>query len=87
MEYIDIAVLPSRLEAETIGHALDQHEIPFLVKSNDVGVFGPGMTGTTPGGATLLVPKDRVPEVRKLLNCVVRPLEEGELGDAASVSS
>lgn len=82
MDFVEIAAFASRLEAETIGHALDQHDIPFLVQSHDVGVFGPGMTGTTPGGARLLVPSDRLDEVRKLLDCVVKPLEEGELGAA-----
>jgi hypothetical protein len=83
MDFVEIAVLPSRLEAETIGHALDQHDIPFLVQSHDVAIFGPGMTGFTPDGARLLVPADRVDEVRELLNCVVRPLPEDELGDGS----
>ena len=83
MDYVEIAVLPSRLEAETIGHALDQHDIPFLVQSHDVGMFGPGMTGFTPDGARLLVPVDRVDEVRELLDCVVKPLPEDELDESS----
>ena len=79
MDFVEIALLPSRLEAETIGHALDQYAIPYLVQSHDVGMFGPGMTGTTPGGAALLVPADRVDEVRELLSCVVKPLGDDEL--------
>ena len=81
MDFVEIALLPSRLEAETIGHALDQYAIPFLVQSPDVGMFGPGMTGITPTGASLLVPADRVDEVRELLSCVVKPLGDDELGD------
>lgn len=76
---IEVAVFPSRLEAETIGHALDQYGIPFLVQSHDVGMFGPGMVGFTPGGASLRVPSDRLDEVRELLNCVVRPAEGEDL--------
>ena len=34
-------------------------------------MFGPGMIGTTPAGAELMVPQDRLEEVRELLNCVV----------------
>jgi hypothetical protein len=83
VDYVEIAVLPSRLEAETIGHALDQYGIPFLVQSHDVGIFGPGMTGFTPDGARLLVPADRVDEVRELLNCVVKPLPEEDLDDGS----
>ena len=75
----EIAVFPSRLEAETIGHALDQHEIPFMIQSHDVGMFGPGMVGFTPGGASLQVPSSQVERVRELLTCVVKPLTEDEL--------
>lgn len=79
MEFKEIARFSSLLEAETIGHALDQYDIPFLVQSEAVGMFGPGMMGTSPVGATLLVPEDRVEEVRELLSCVVRlPPEEAE---------
>lgn len=76
---VEIAVLSSRLEAEAIGHALDQHGIPFMVQSHDVGMFGPGMVGFTPAGASLQVPASRLEEVRELLTCVVKPLEEDEL--------
>lgn len=75
MTYEEIAWFGSRLEAETIGHALDQYEIPFLVQSGDTGMFGPGMVGRSPVGASLLVPKEHLEEARELLNCVVRPLD------------
>lgn len=81
MEFVEIAFFPSRLEAETIGHALDQYDIPFLIQSHDVGMFGPGMMGITPGGASLRVPADRVDEVRELLACVVKPLPDDALID------
>ena len=71
MEFTEIARFSSRLEAETIGHALDQFDIPFLVQSADIGMFGPGMIGTSPAGAQLLVPQNRQEEARELLNCVV----------------
>lgn len=77
--YVEIAAFPSRLEAEAIGHALDEHGIPFLVKSDDIGIFGPGMTGWSPGGAKLFVLEEHRAQVAELLTCVVRPLEEGEL--------
>ena len=79
MDFVEIARFGSRLEAETIGHALDQYDIPFIVQSADVGMFGPGMIGTSPAGAELLVPRDRVDEVRELLNCVVT---DGPLGES-----
>lgn len=79
MDYREVARFNSRLEAEAIGHALDQYSIPFLVQSSDVGMFGPGMTGWSPQGASLLVPADRVDEVHELLSCIA-PLAEGEEG-------
>ena len=69
---------------EAIGHALDQYDIPFLVQSHDTGMFGPGMVGWSPAGAALLVPVDRVEEVKELLNCVVKLPEDAlpvELGE------
>lgn len=83
MKLVEIAHFPSRLEAESIGHALDQYDIPFMVQSADVGMFGPGMIGTSPAGAQLLVPEQHLEQVRELLNCVVAtdaPDEEPEEG-------
>ena len=78
MDFVEIARFSSRLEAEAIGHALDQYDIPFVVQSADIGMFGPGMIGRSPAGAQLLVPQDRVEEVRELINCVVAPLPSDE---------
>ncbi|MDY7095873.1 MAG: hypothetical protein SX243_23105 [Acidobacteriota bacterium] len=69
--FIEIARFPSRMEAETVGHALDQHGIPFVVQSDDIGIFGPGMSCWTPSGARLLVPESAREEVAGLLTCVV----------------
>ncbi len=66
-----VAHFPSRLEAETVGHALDQYDIPFIVKCNDIGIFGPGFAMGTVEGASLWVPANRREEVSKLLACVV----------------
>ena len=78
MECVESARFNSRLEAETVGHALDQYDIPFLVQSADVGMFGPGMIGISPAGAQLLVPQDCVETVRDLLTCLVTDEELGE---------
>jgi hypothetical protein len=79
--FVKVAQFDSRLEAEAVGHALDQYEIPFLVKSEDLGIFGPGHTGATPQGATLLVPAQFVSQVRELFDCLAK--DEG-LSDASS---
>ncbi len=78
MDYLEIARFGSRLEAEAIGHALDQYQIPFLVRSDDIGMFGPGHLGRTPAGAGLLVPADRAEEARELLNCVAQLPSESD---------
>jgi hypothetical protein len=75
-ELVEIARFPSRLEAESIGHALDQYGIPFLVRSDDIGMYGPGMTGWSPQGASLWIAADRADEVRELLSCIVAPVED-----------
>ena len=75
MKYTEVARFGSRAEAETVGHALDQFDIPFMVQSADTGMFGPGMVGWSPAGAALLVPEERLAEVRELLDCVVRDAE------------
>ena len=84
MDYTEVARFGSRLEAEAVGHALDQYDIPFMVQSGDTGMFGPGMVGWSPEGATLLVPEDRLDEVKELLNCVVQVPEDAVPGDVAS---
>jgi len=78
MSFKEVGNFASRLEAETIGHALEQHSIPFLVQSEDVGIFGPGHSGRTPRGATLLVSEEDVERVHELMSCL-SPLEEGEM--------
>lgn len=81
MDYVEIARFDSRLEAETVGHALDQYGIPFLVQSDDIGMFGPGHMGRTPGGAGLRVPADRTEEAKELLHCAVQG-DQGNQPDA-----
>jgi len=89
LKFVVAASFGTRLEAETIGHALDQHGIPFYVQSEDIGFFGTGGLVRSPFGARLMVPSDRLAEVAELLNCVVTPetlaeMEEGETEDSES---
>jgi hypothetical protein len=76
MEFVKVAAFSSRLEAEAIGLALEQHGIAFYVMSEDLGIFGPGHTGATPQGAGLWVPEDKVSEVKSLISCVFEPPAE-----------
>lgn len=79
MELRKVARFPSRLEAEAVGNALDQYDIPFLVQSEDIGIFGPGHTGMTPQGAVLLVPAEYEGRVKELLSCFYHEDETGEV--------
>lgn len=72
----EVRLFPSRLEAEAIGNALAQHGIPYLVRSDDLGIFGPGHLGATPQGASLWVPEEELPRVKELLSCFFAGEEE-----------
>ena len=71
MKLVEIARFDSRLEAEAVGHALDAHDIPFLVQGSDIGMFGPGMVGRSPVEVSLQVPESALEEVKRLLDCLV----------------
>ncbi len=77
MDFTEVARYPSRLEAETIGHALDEHKIPFMIQSADAG----GMLDNNMIPARLMVPEDRADEVRSLLACAVNPVDDTERTD------
>lgn len=66
MDFVKIASLNSRIEAETIGHALDQYEIPHQVKTDDAG----GMLVPMFPGASIWVPADKAQLAKKLLSCI-----------------
>ena len=79
MDFIQVASFSSRIEAETVAHALDPFDIPFILKGDDVGLFGTGQSLHVPGGVTLWIPESRLKEVARLLDCVVMP--DAETGD------
>ncbi len=79
MKLVEIARFNSRMEAEAVGHALDQYEIPFLIQGSDIGIFGPGMNGRSPAGVSLQVSEDALEEVKELLHCVLCDLESDEI--------
>lgn len=63
MEFVKIADFKSRLQAETIGHALDKHDIAHMIKLDDAG----GMLVQMIPGASLWVPEDRVEDAKQIL--------------------
>lgn len=66
MDFVLLHRFPSRLEAEMAGEILEKAEIPHLIQSDDIGIFGPGAT-PAPGGAHLLVHPEDLPDARILL--------------------
>ncbi len=56
----------SRLEAEMFGEILRQSELPFLIQSEDIGIFGPS-AAPAPGGARLVVRKTDLAYAKTLL--------------------
>lgn len=70
MKYVTIATFASRIEAETVAHALDPHKIPYLIQGHDIGMLG--TAGAVPGGVRLQVPDFVAEQVEAMLDCVVR---------------
>ncbi len=79
MDFVKIGSFNTRMEAETIGHALDQYDIPHLVKLDDAG----GMLVQMLPGASLWVPEDKASEARQLLACVLPSQDTDEGTDTA----
>ena len=65
-EFVKLHLFSSRLEAEMLGEILRQSEIPYLIQSEDIGLFGPGAS-PAPGGARLVVRKCDLEDARDLL--------------------
>ena len=72
MDFVKIGSFNTRIEAETIGHALDQYDIPHMVRLDDAG----GMLVQMLPGASLWVPEDRADAARRLLSCVLPASEQ-----------
>ncbi len=64
--FVGLHLFPSRLEAEMTGEILKQSDIPFLIQSEDIGIFGPGAS-PAPGGARLVVRKADLEAAKSLL--------------------
>ncbi len=78
MAMIPIQNFAGRMQADMAGHLLDDEGIPFLVKSDDIGIYGPGAEGQTVQGATLWAPEERAEEARELLRALMGQDSPGE---------
>lgn len=64
--FVKLHLFRSRLEAEMAGEILKQSHIPFLIQSEDIGIFGPGAS-PAPGGARLVVRRTDLLEAKQVL--------------------
>ena len=62
-----VATFPTRLEAEMAAGLLRDADIESLLQGDDVGMFGPGMSGATPQGVRVLVAEGKRDDARRLL--------------------
>ena len=60
----------SRLEAEMMGEILEQSEIPYLIQSDDIGIFGSGGS-PVPGGACIAVRMPDLEDAKSLLSGLI----------------
>lgn len=70
MEFVLLYRFSSRMEAEMAGEILKQAEIPFLIQSEDIGIFGPG-SSPAPAGARLLVYQEDLQDAKVLLSGLI----------------
>lgn len=64
--FVKLHLFSSRLEAEMVGEILKQSEIPYLIQSEDIGIFGPGAS-PVPGGVRMAVREADLDYARGLL--------------------
>lgn len=68
--FVKLYLFSSRLEAEMVGEILKQAEIPYLIQSEDIGIFGPG-AAPVPGGARIAVRKADLEYARIILSGLI----------------
>ncbi len=69
-QFVRLHSFPSRMEAEMVGEILNQAEIPFLIQSDDIGIFGPS-AAPAPGGARLVVRQADLDAAKGLLSGLI----------------
>lgn len=70
MNFVLLHRFPSRIEAEMAGEILKQAEIPYLIQSEDIGIFGPG-SSPAPMGARLMVRQEDFQDAQVLLSGMI----------------
>ena len=75
MDYAKLRTFASRMEAEMAAELLKKAGIPFIIQSEDTGIFGPGNM-PSPRGARLLIPGEEMERARDLLERVFGEVPE-----------
>jgi hypothetical protein len=75
MGYTKLRTFSSRMEAEMAAELLKKAQIPFIIQSEDTGIFGPGNM-PSPRGARLLVQREDVKRARVLLKGIFGETKE-----------
>ena len=75
MGYTKLRTFSSRMEAEMAAELLKKAQIPFIIQSEDTGIFGPGNM-PSPRGARLLVPREDVKRALVLLKGIFGETKE-----------
>jgi hypothetical protein len=74
MDYAKLKTFASRMEAEMAAELLTKARIPFIIQSEDTGIFGPGNM-PSPRGARLLVPEEDMKRAKDLLERIFGVVE------------
>lgn len=67
MSPVKVGSFASRLEAGIAAGVLQSHGIRHTIRSDDIGIFGPGHVGRSVIGADLMVAREDLEEARRLL--------------------
>ncbi len=69
-DFVVLHLFQLRMEAEMAGEILKEGEIPYIIQSEDIGLFGSG-AGPAPAGARLMVRKADLEDAKVLLTGLV----------------
>ena len=67
MSLVKVGSFASRVEAGIAAGVLQSHGIWHTIRSDDIGIFGPGHMGRSAIGADLMVAGEDLEEARRLL--------------------
>jgi hypothetical protein len=70
LDLVLVKNFPDRMYAERARQTLDVEQIPSIIQSMDIGIFGAGAASSLPAGADLYVPRELSDRARELLNDV-----------------